>query len=86
MTVSFAKYLLVGQPRGGDVGMSSFLPSGSHSQVGRVRMSPCEPNKGTLVEHSGRGAGFPTQPLCMLIATDSVLLVVVVTKATESKG
>ena len=41
--------------------MCSFLPSGSHSQVGRVRMSPCELNKGSLVEHSGRGAGFPTQ-------------------------
>ena len=51
MAVSLAKYL--------DVGMCSLLPSCSHSQVGRVRRSPSELNKGTLVEPSGRGAGFP---------------------------
>ena len=44
--------------------MCSFLPSGCHSQVGRVRRSPCELNfKGTLVECSGRGTGFPTQAI-----------------------
>ena len=30
-------------------GMCEFLLSCSHSQVGRVRMFPCELNKGTLV-------------------------------------
>ena len=31
------------------------------------------------------GQGSPHRPLCMLIATDSVHLVVVVTKATKAK-
>ena len=38
-----------GRPRLEDVGMCSSLPSRGHSQVGRVRRSPCELNKDTLV-------------------------------------
>ena len=34
-----------------------------HSQVGRVRRSPWELNKGTLVWHSGRGAGSQRQAI-----------------------
>ena len=47
----------------------------------------CELNKGSFILHSGRGAGFPKgRPLCMLIGIDSILLVIIGMKATESKG
>ena len=76
---------LLQQPWGGDALTPFFFFS--HSQVGRDRVFLCELNKGAFVLHSGRGAGFPKgRPLCMLIGIDSILLVIIGMKATESKG
>ena len=47
----------------------------SHSQVGRVRLSPCELNKATLTFRQ-RGRVPWGRPLCMII----------ITKAMKSKG
>ena len=58
----------------------------NHSQVGRVRMSPCELNKGTSVEYSGRGAEFPRQAIMYAYGCRQHPFVITVTKAKKSKG
>ena len=49
-------------------------------------MSPCELNKGTLVEYSGRGAGFPRQAIVYAYCYKQHPFVITVTKAKKSKG
>ena len=50
----------------------------------RVRRCPCELNRGTLMfRQRGR---FPEAGHCLFTARDSILLVIIITKATESKG
>lgn len=58
----------------------------SHLQVSRVRMSPRELNKATLVEYSGRGAGFPRQAIMYAYGCRQHPFVITVTKAKKSKG
>ena len=65
--------------------MCSFLLC-SLSQVGRFRVSSCELNEGSCLTFSQRGRAPRGRPLCMLLAMDSVLLVVIVTNIKKAKG
>lgn len=61
-----------------------FVTSSHHSQVDRVRRSSCELNKDTL---TFRGHRVPRgRPLHMLMAIDSILSMIIVTKSMASKG
>ena len=47
--LNLSRHLWKGPVFGRGVLVSSSLQSFSHSQVGRVRLSPCELNRGTLL-------------------------------------
>ena len=79
--VSLAKYLLCTASIRESVNSFFFC---SHSQVDRVRMFPYELNKDTLTFWQ-RGRCSP-RPRCTLITSGSIFLVIIETKAMESKG
>lgn len=53
--------------------------------MGRVRLSFSDLNKGTLKLQAGKQGSLRSESFWMLIATDSIFLVTVATKARRAK-